>query len=94
MTPVFEASTRIDLDAPPDRVWQTLAVTHWSPLTGESDEPGNHHLVTHELESLGRRRTGLTLTHGNSPGQDAADGMVETGWMPMLLPPEQVAEGT
>jgi hypothetical protein len=50
--------------------------------------------VTHELEPLGRRRTGLTLTHGNSLGQDAADSMVETGWTPMLQHLEQVAEGT
>jgi uncharacterized protein YndB with AHSA1/START domain len=145
MTPVFEASTRIDIDAPPDRVWQTLvqpdliarymhgtqvdsdwaagspivwrgewqgrryedkgevlavdpprrlAVTHWSPLTGESDEPGSYHHVTYELEPLDDGRTRLTLTHGNSPSQDAADSMVATGWTPMLQELKKVAEGT
>jgi uncharacterized protein YndB with AHSA1/START domain len=144
MTQVFEASTRIDIDAPLQRVWQTLvepelvarymhgtqldtdwavgspvfwrgewqgrryedkgevlafdpprrlAVTHWSPLTGEPDEAANYHHVTYELEPLGGRRTGLTLTHGNSPSQDAADSMVETGWTPMLQQLKQVAEG-
>ena len=144
MTQVFEASTRIDIDAPLQRVWQTLvepelvarymhgtqldtdwavgspvfwrgewqgrryedkgevlafdpprrlAVTHWSPLTGDADEPANYHHVTYELEPLGEDRTGLTLTHGNSPSQDAADSMVETGWTPMLQQLKQVAEG-
>jgi uncharacterized protein YndB with AHSA1/START domain len=143
MTPVFEASTRIEIDAPPERVWQTLvqpdlvarymhgaqvdsdwtvgspivwrgewqgkpyvdmgvvrpfapprrlAVTHWSPLTGDPDEPANYHHVTYELEPLGVDRTALSLMHGNSPSQDAADTMVETGWTPMLQQLKQVAE--
>jgi uncharacterized protein YndB with AHSA1/START domain len=145
MTPAFEASTRIEIDAPPGRVWQSLvqpdliarymhgtrvdsdwavgspivwrgewqgrryedkgevlavdpprrlAVTHWSPLTGDADEPGNYHHVTYELDPLGEGRTRLTLTHGNSPSQEAADRMVETGWTPMLQQLRQVAEGS
>jgi uncharacterized protein YndB with AHSA1/START domain len=70
-----------------------LAVTHWSPLTGETDEPANYHHVTYELEPLGESRTGLTLTHGNSPSQEAADSMVADGWTPMLRELEKVAEG-
>jgi len=143
MTPAFEASTSIEIDAPAARVWQTLvepelvarymhgtqldtdwsvgspitwrgewqgrhyedkgvvlafeapwrvAVTHWSPLTGDADEPANYHHVTYELEPLGEHRTGLTLTHGNSPSQDAADGMVTAGWTPMLQELKKVAE--
>ena len=145
MTQVFEASTRIDIDAPPERVWQTLvepelvarymhgtavetnwavgspivwrgewegkpyedkgevlafdpprrlSVTHWSPLTGDADEPANYHHVTYELQPLGDDRTTLTLTHGNSPSQKAADGMIEGGWTPMLQELRKVAENT
>jgi uncharacterized protein YndB with AHSA1/START domain len=143
MTQVFSASTSIEIDAPPQRVWQTLvepglvarymhgttvdtdwtvgspivwrgewqgrqyedkgevlaveaprrlAVTHWSPLTGDADEPANYHHVTYELEPLGEHRTRLTLTHGNSPSQEAADGMIAEGWTPMLQALKTVAE--
>jgi uncharacterized protein YndB with AHSA1/START domain len=144
MTQVFQASTRIDIDAPPARVWQTLVepdlvarymhgaevdtdwsvgspivwrgewqgrsyadkgevlafdpprrlgFTHWSPLTGEPDIPANYHHVTYELEPLPDGRTGLTLTHGNSPSQEAADSMVATGWTPMMAEIGKVAAG-
>jgi uncharacterized protein YndB with AHSA1/START domain len=144
MTQVFSASTSIDIDAPPDRVWQTLvqpelvgrymhgtqldtdwavgspvfwrgewqgkhyedkgevlafepprrlAVTHWSPLTGDADEPASYHHVTYELEPLGEHRTALRLRHGNSQSQAAADSMVANGWTPMLEEVRKVAEG-
>jgi uncharacterized protein YndB with AHSA1/START domain len=69
-----------------------LAVTHWSPLTGEPDLPANYHHVTYEIDPLGAGRSRLTLTHGNSPSQDAADAMIENGWRPMLAELKQVAE--
>jgi uncharacterized protein YndB with AHSA1/START domain len=145
MTQVFSASTSIEIDALPQRVWQTLtepdlvarymhgtavdtdwaigspirwrgewqgkhyedkgevlafepprrlAVTHWSPLSGEADEPGNYHHVTYELEPLDGGRTALTLTHGNSPSQDAADSMIAQGWRPVLQEVRKVAEDT
>jgi uncharacterized protein YndB with AHSA1/START domain len=69
-----------------------LAVTHWSPLTGEPDTPANHHHVTYEIEPLDDDRSRLTLTHGNSPSQEAADAMIENGWRPMLQSLKEVAE--
>jgi uncharacterized protein YndB with AHSA1/START domain len=145
MTQVFQASTTVEIAAPPERVWQTLvdpdlvarymhgtavetdwtvgspivwrgewegkpyedkgevlavdpprrlAVTHWSPLTGDADEPANYHHVTYELEPIDGGRTALTLTHGNSPSQEAADGMIEGGWKRMLQELGKVAENT
>jgi len=85
----YEDKGEVTAFDPPRR----LAVTHWSPLTGEPDEPANYHHVTYELEPLGEARTGLTLTHGNSPSQDAADSMVADGWTPMLQELKKVAEG-
>jgi uncharacterized protein YndB with AHSA1/START domain len=68
-----------------------LAVTHWSPLTGDDDVPANYHHVTYDLEpSDGGTR--LTLTHGNSPTQEAADAMIANGWEPMLQDLKRVAE--
>jgi uncharacterized protein YndB with AHSA1/START domain len=69
-----------------------LAVTHWSPLTGEPDEPANYHHVGYALEALAEDRTRLTLTHGNSPTQEAADAMVENGWRPTLEAIKQLVE--
>jgi uncharacterized protein YndB with AHSA1/START domain len=73
---------------PPRRV----SVTHWSPLTGDADVPANYHHVTYEIEPLGHDRSRLTLTHANSPSQEAADAMVENGWRPMLQSLREVAE--
>jgi uncharacterized protein YndB with AHSA1/START domain len=69
-----------------------LAMTHWSPLTGDADEPANYHHIRYDLEQLGSDRTRLTLTHGNSPTQEAADAMVENGWRPMVDALKKVAE--
>ena len=74
---------------PPKR----LAVTHWSPLTGEPDTPENYHHVAYDLEPMDEGRTRLTLTHGNSPSQEAAEAMIENGWRPVLESLKQVAEG-
>ena len=74
--------------SPPRR----LAVTHWSAMTGEPDVPAGYHHVTYEIEDLGADRSRLTLTHGNAPSQEAADGMVANGWRPMLEELRQVAE--
>jgi uncharacterized protein YndB with AHSA1/START domain len=143
MTNRFEASTSLEIEAAPERVWQVLtepelvrrymhdteldtdwseggpivwrgrwegkqyedkgevlmfqpprvlAVTHWSPLTGEPDTPEHYHHVTYELQPLGQARTRVTLTHGNSPSQEAAETMIRNGWTPVLQSLKQVAE--
>jgi uncharacterized protein YndB with AHSA1/START domain len=71
-----------------------LAVTHWSPLTGEPDVPANYHHVRYDLEPIGDDRTRLTLTHGNSPTQEAADTMISNGWRPTLEALKKVVEET
>jgi uncharacterized protein YndB with AHSA1/START domain len=139
----FEAAESVEIDAPPERVWQALvdpdlvarymhgtsvetdwnvgapivwrgewqgrryedkgevlafdpprrlAVTHWSPLTGDPDVPDNYHHVTYDIEPLDGNRSRLTLTHGNSPSQEAAEAMIENGWRPMLQSLRAVAE--
>lgn len=69
-----------------------VATTHWSPLTGEPDEPENYHHVTYELTPIDDGHTRLTLTHGNSPDQAAADAMIENGWKPTLASLKELAE--
>jgi uncharacterized protein YndB with AHSA1/START domain len=69
-----------------------MMVTHWSPLTDEPDTPANYHHVTFEIQPLADDRSRLTLTHGNSPSQEAADAMIENGWRPTLQALKEVAE--
>jgi uncharacterized protein YndB with AHSA1/START domain len=85
----YEDKGEVLLVDPPYR----LSVTHWSPLTGEPDEPANYHHVGYALEAIGGGRTRLTLTHGNAPTQEAADAMVENGWRPTLDAIKQLVEG-
>jgi len=49
-----------------------LVVTHFSPLTGEEDRPGNYHFVSYELIDLGDR-THLTLKQDNNPNAKATE---------------------
>ncbi len=69
-----------------------MAITHWSPLTGDPDVAENYHHVTYDLAPLEGDHTRLTLTHGNSPSQESADAMVENGWRPTLAAIKDVAE--
>jgi uncharacterized protein YndB with AHSA1/START domain len=85
----YEDKGEVLLVDPPYR----LSVTHWSPLTGEPDEPAYYHHVGYALEAIGGGRTRLTLTHGNAPTQEAADAMVENGWRPTLDAIKQLVEG-
>jgi uncharacterized protein YndB with AHSA1/START domain len=143
MAETFQARTSIDVDVPPERLWQVLVepeqiakymygaavdtdwqvgspifwrgewqgkpyedkgeivafdpprqlvYTHWSPLTGDPDEPAYYHHVTYHLEPLDGGLTRLTLTHANSPTQEAADAMIATGWRPTVEAVKEIAE--
>jgi uncharacterized protein YndB with AHSA1/START domain len=49
-----------------------LSYSHFSPLSGEPDEPGNYHTVTIELERTGDR-TIVALTQDNNATAEARD---------------------
>jgi uncharacterized protein YndB with AHSA1/START domain len=70
-----------------------LTVTHWSPLSGNEDKPENYHHVTYEITEAGGQII-LLLTHSNSPTQEDADKMIETGWKPTLEAIKKLVEST
>jgi uncharacterized protein YndB with AHSA1/START domain len=49
-----------------------LVHTHFSPLGGEADKPGNYHTLTWTLEDQAGA-TRLTLSQDNNPSEDAAE---------------------
>ena len=51
---------------------QKLVHTHFSPLGGEEDTPGNYHTLTWTLEDKGGQ-TQLTLSQDNNASEDAAE---------------------
>jgi uncharacterized protein YndB with AHSA1/START domain len=53
-------------------VGRLLKVTHYSPLSGQPDEPENYHTLTYELTGDGNR-THLKLTQDNNGSQEEAD---------------------
>lgn len=56
------------LDVEPGR---KLVHTHFSPLSGQPDEPGNYHKLEWTLEDQGGT-TRLTLAQDNNPSEEAA----------------------
>jgi uncharacterized protein YndB with AHSA1/START domain len=48
-----------------------LTVTHYSPLSGQKDEPANYHTLTYQLSKTGDR-THVTLSQDNNGSQDEA----------------------
>ena len=59
-----------------------LVVTHFSPLSGQPDEPENYHRVTYELtEQAGR--THVALSQDNNSSEDEAKHSADT-WQSML----------
>lgn len=67
-----------------------LAVTHWSPLTGEDDVPENYHTVRYELAgSDGGTR--VTLDQDGCASEEQAE-QFSRNWQGMLEGLKQVAE--
>jgi uncharacterized protein YndB with AHSA1/START domain len=68
-----------------------LRMTHWSPMGGTEDKPGNYHTVTYELTERAST-TVLTVTQDNNASQEEADTMAESNWGPVLEGIKSVAE--
>jgi uncharacterized protein YndB with AHSA1/START domain len=60
---------------------QRLSVSHWSPMSGLEDQPGNYHTVTYDLEPDGGR-TKVTLTQDKLLGMDEED--AQKNWRAVL----------
>ena len=67
-----------------------IAVTHFSPLSGEEDVPENYHTVRYELDET-RAGTHITLDQDNNPTREAAEHSRQN-WAAMLEGVKQVAE--
>lgn len=67
-------------------------MTHFSPLSGQPDEPANYHAVTYELsEHAGR--THVLLSQDNNAGQDEAAHSAGN-WRRMLAGLKDVVEAS
>lgn len=71
--------------------YKLIKTTHWSPMSGKEDKPENYHHVTYELEEE-NGKTNFTLIHGNSPSQQDADSMIESGWRPVVQEIKELVE--
>lgn len=69
---------------------RTLAVTHYSPLTGQEDRPENYHTVRYELSGSGDTTT-VTLTQDGCDSEEQAARFSRT-WQGMLDGLKRVAE--
>ncbi len=67
-----------------------LAVTHWSPLTGEDDVPENYHTIHYELAAADGG-TRLTLDQDGCASEEQAE-QFSRNWQGMLEGLKQVAE--
>ena len=69
-----------------------LSMTHFSPLSGQPDEPANYHTVTYELtEQAGK--THVVLSQDNNASDDEAKHSAET-WQSMLAGLKEVVESS
>lgn len=59
-----------------------LKVTHFSPLSGQKDEPSNYHTVTYDLSKRGDT-THLSLSQDNNANADEVKNSTAT-WAAML----------
>ena len=67
------------VEVQPDR---RLTVTHYSPLSGQPDEPANYHTVTYELRGSGHG-THVALSQDNN-GSDQEAEHSAANWQMML----------
>jgi uncharacterized protein YndB with AHSA1/START domain len=67
-----------------------LKVTHFSPLSGQPDEPENYHTLTYELSEAGSS-THVTLSQDNNADAEEAKHSKEN-WSMMLKGLKQVVE--
>src|ERR1700712_2059854 len=82
-----DKGTILEVDEP-----NTLSMTHFSPLTGQADQPENYHTVSYSLQKVAEG-TRVALTQDKNPTvEDAAHS--EENWMLMLKGLRSVVEGT
>jgi uncharacterized protein YndB with AHSA1/START domain len=75
------------IEVQPDR---RLVVTHFSPLSGQPDEPDNYHTVTYDLRGSGDR-THVELSQDNNSSAEEA-GHSAANWQTMLDGLKQLIE--
>lgn len=68
-----------------------LKVTHFSPMTGLPDEPGNYHTIVYEIDERGGT-THLSLSQDNN-GDDAEAQRATQNWQMMLSGLKKTVEG-
>ena len=67
-----------------------LVVTHFSPMSGQPDEPENYHTLTYQLDARDER-THLSLSQDHNASEDEASHSREN-WQAMLTQLKAVAE--
>ena len=67
-----------------------LKVTHFSPMSGEEDNPENYHTVLYELEKSGQK-TRVSLSQDNNASEEAAEHS-RANWEKMLVGLKEVVE--
>ncbi|GAA1943376.1 SRPBCC domain-containing protein [Microbacterium deminutum] len=75
----------VEID-PPSR----LVVTHFSPMSGETDSPDNYHRLSFEFEEAGAG-THVVLTQGGNATEEAAEHST-ANWQQMLEGLKRAAE--
>jgi uncharacterized protein YndB with AHSA1/START domain len=68
-----------------------LEVTHFSPMSGQKDEPANYHRLTYVLDGDGDT-THLSLSQDNNGSQEEAEHS-KANWQMMLTGIKKLVEG-
>jgi uncharacterized protein YndB with AHSA1/START domain len=69
-----------------------LVVTHFSPMSGQPDAPGNYHTVAYVLEPRGQQ-THVTLSQDNNASEEEAAHSQEN-WTAMLAALKKLLEAS